>query len=83
MGKQKSFSLTISLKPYKTSRNLHFYLFKKSPILSGVQEFLLQIVWSSNSSYTTVTAFLFLHGVTDTTHGFNVAFLTFYIKLAT
>ncbi len=35
------------------------------------------------SSYTTATAFLFLHGVTNTTHGFNVAFLTFYIKLAT
>ena len=26
---------------------------------------------------------LFLHGVTNTTNGFNVAFLTFYIKLAT
>ena len=30
-----------------------------------------------------VTAFLFLHGVTYTTHGFNVALLTFYVKFAT
>ena len=56
---------------------------KKSPILSEVQKFLPQIVQSSSSSYATATAFLFLHGVTDTTHGFNIAFLTFYIKLAT
>lgn len=31
MVKKKSFSLTISLKPYKPSRGLHFYLFKKKP----------------------------------------------------
>ena len=79
MVKKKSFSLTISLKPYKPSntlrkslqttlaspyrtqvqltasflvcflifieyKNLHLLFFKKSSILSGVQEFLLQIV---------------------------------------
>ena len=79
MVKKKSFSLTRPLDHYKPS----FVAIQKSSILSIIQGFLLQIVWSSKSSYTSMTAILFLHGVTNTTHGFNVAFLTFYIKLAT